>query len=211
MSLGVIPEYIERRPATRHVAVLTRYGRIIVSENRELEAHFAAKGLQILHDAPSAEVVLFGADTPNTWKVAGVLEEMGRESQALVDRGMHVGDAESSVFRYDVVLVDLAKNEQKEPWFVDAINPNGRTPGLLHYRGEQGGGGPNGFFSAFESGAICSYLVRAFPELCAKVVPQNDELALSRELQWLFWQCAHLGPTLGQLMYFRRIAGLVGH
>lgn len=51
-----------------------------------------------------------------------------------------------------MTAIDLAKNVQKEPWFLD-INPNGRIPALTDVL-------PNGEpIHIFESGAIMQYLV----------------------------------------------------
>jgi len=61
-------------------------------------------------EEPSRDLVLFAADTPNSWKPAGLLEELGVE--------------------YDVRVVDIMANEQKQPEFL-ALNPNGRTPVLV--------------------------------------------------------------------------------
>lgn len=83
-------------------------------------------------DGPfSAEIVLYAADTPNSWKVAALLEELG--------------------VAYEVVAIDIAQNTQKEPWFL-AMNPNGRTPAMLD-RSK-----PDEPFYLFESGAMLLYL-----------------------------------------------------
>jgi glutathione S-transferase/GST-like protein len=72
---------------------------------------------------------LYTAATPNGWKIAITLEELG--------------------LPYTVHPIDFAKNEQKEPWYT-AMNPNGRIPTIVDR--------DNGDFTVFESGAIMIYL-----------------------------------------------------
>ena len=74
-------------------------------------------------------IELFTASTPNGFKVAIALEELG--------------------LPYSVRQISLGKLEQKEPWFL-AINPNGRIPAIVDH--------DNGDFPVFESGAILIYL-----------------------------------------------------
>ena len=72
---------------------------------------------------------LYTAPTPNGWKASITLEELGTP--------------------YRVHPIDLGKNVQKEPWFLE-INPNGRIPAIVDRA--------NGDFAVFESGAIMLYL-----------------------------------------------------
>jgi glutathione S-transferase len=74
-------------------------------------------------------IELFTAATPNGWKAAITLEELGLE--------------------YSVRRIDFDKREQKEPWYLE-INPNGRIPTIVDH--------DNGDFAVFESGAIMIYL-----------------------------------------------------
>ncbi len=67
--------------------------------------------------------------TPNGWKAAITLEELG--------------------LPYTVKPIDINKGEQKEPAYT-AINPNGRIPAIVDR--------DNDDFAVFESGAIMMYL-----------------------------------------------------
>ncbi|MFG0607054.1 glutathione S-transferase family protein [Vibrio mimicus] len=71
----------------------------------------------------------YTAATPNGYKIAIALEEMGLE--------------------YNTHALNLSSNEQKEPAFT-AINPNGRIPAIVDRDNED--------FAVFESGAILIYL-----------------------------------------------------
>lgn len=76
---------------------------------------------------------LLTSETPNGWKVAILLEELG--------------------VPYKVTPISLADRVQKEGWYV-ALNPNARIPTLVD-RDE-------GDFAVFESGAIMIYLAEKF-------------------------------------------------
>ncbi len=71
----------------------------------------------------------YTAATPNGFKVAIALEELG--------------------LSYRVIPLDLSALDQKKPEFL-AINPNGRIPAIVDR--------DNGDFAVFESGAILLYL-----------------------------------------------------
>lgn len=74
-------------------------------------------------------IELFTASTPNGWKAAITLEELGLD--------------------YQVRPISFEKKEQKEPWYLK-LNPNGRIPTIVDH--DEGG------FVVFESGAIMVYL-----------------------------------------------------
>lgn len=78
---------------------------------------------------------LYSASTANGIKASILLEELG--------------------LPYKVTKIDISKNTQKEPWFLE-INPNGRIPALTDTfdDGEQ--------IRIFESGSILQYLVHRY-------------------------------------------------
>ena len=76
---------------------------------------------------------LLTSETPNGWKAAIMLEELG--------------------VPYKVTPISLTDRVQKEDWYV-ALNPNGHIPTLVDH--DAGG------FAVFESGAILIYLAEKF-------------------------------------------------
>jgi len=115
---------------------------------------------------------LYTSPTPNGRKVSIALEEMQ--------------------LPYTLHAIDLAKLQQKEPWFL-VINPNGRIPAIVD-RG-------NGDFAVFESGAILLYLA----EKTGRFLPSEPK-ARSQVLQWLMFQMGGVGPMMGQANVFYRYA-----
>jgi GST-like protein len=113
---------------------------------------------------------LYTAPTPNGWKASVTLEELG--------------------LRYEIHAVNLAKNEQKEPWFL-AINPNGRIPAIIDR--------DCGDLAVFESGAIMIHLA----EKTGRLLPR-DAAARARVLSWLMFQMGGVGPMMGQANVFFR-------
>ena len=73
-------------------------------------------------------------------------------------------------------LVNLQKNEQKQPAFV-SVNPMGKLPAITH-RGAV----------ITETGAICAYLADAFPQ--AGLAPSLDDPARGSYLRWMFFGAA---------------------
>ena len=113
---------------------------------------------------------LYTAATPNGHKASIALEELGLPYQ------MHV--------------IDLSKNVQKEDWFL-AICPNGRIPAIVDRDADN--------FAVFESGAILIYLA----EKTGKLVP-TDAKGRSLVMQWLMFQMGGIGPMMGQANVFFR-------
>ncbi len=114
-------------------------------------------------------IQLYTAPTPNGWKASIMLEELG--------------------LPYEVRLIRLNENEQKEPWYL-ALNPNGRIPTIV----DDG-------FAVFESGAILLYLA----EKTGKLLPA-DPKGRSVAIQWLMFQMGGIGPMQGQANVFFRYA-----
>ena len=112
---------------------------------------------------------LFTAATPQGWMVSIALEELGMP--------------------YRVHPVNLAADEQKQPWLLK-INPNGRIPAIVD-RGHDD-------FAVFESAAILLYLA----ERAGRLMPK-DARDRWRVIQWLVLQSAGLGPTLSEARHFR--------
>ena len=113
---------------------------------------------------------LYTAATPNGHKVSIALEELE--------------------LPYNLHLLDLGKNEQKQPDYL-AINPNGRIPTIVDRA--------NGDFAVFESGAILVYLA----ERTGQLMP-TDEKGRSLVMQWLMFQMGGVGPMMGQANVFFR-------
>ncbi len=113
---------------------------------------------------------LYTAATPNGHKASVTLEELG--------------------LPYTVHAINLASNEQKQPWFL-AINPNGRIPAIIDREADD--------FAVFESGAILIYLA----EKTGRLMP-SDAKGRSRVIQWLMFQMGGIGPMMGQANVFFR-------
>ncbi|KAJ3714777.1 glutathione S-transferase C-terminal-like protein [Lentinula raphanica] len=127
-------------------------------------------------------ITLYTAPTPNGFKVAVFLEELKKAYD----------------FKYDVRPVNVAKGEQKDPWFI-AINPNGRIPAIVdHHRNN---------FVVFETAAILVYLQQHYDtENRFGWDPKENPDEYSEMLQWIFFAHGGVGPMQGQLNHFRNAA-----
>ena len=96
---------------------------------------------------------------------------------------------------YTVKPINILASEQHTPDFA-ALSPNTRIPAIVDHDGP--GGAPH---SVFESGAILMYLA----EKSGQFWPA-DAAARSNVVQWLFFQCANVGPMFGQCGHFRGYA-----
>lgn len=96
---------------------------------------------------------------------------------------------------YTTKPINILKGEQHEPEFI-AISPNNRVPAIVDHDGP--GAKPH---TVFESGAILLYLAQK----TGKFWPRDpaDQSVLT---QWVFFQCANIGPMFGQCGHFRGYA-----
>lgn len=88
---------------------------------------------------------------------------------------------------YEVRVVDIERGEQRAPEFL-ALNPNGKIPVLVD---------PDRGRTLWESGAILIHLADR-----SGVLKPADEGERITALQWMLFQAAHVGPTLGQYWNF---------
>ena len=107
---------------------------------------------------------LHTSTTPNGRKISIALEELG--------------------LPYEVVRVDLGKNQQLEPGFL-AKNPNHKIPVL-----------EDGDLVVWESGAILLHLGEKYGR--GKILPA-DEKGRMAAIQYAFFQTGGIGPNLGRL------------
>lgn len=100
-------------------------------------------------------------------------------------------------FELDYVTrpINILTSEQHDPAFI-AISPNNRVPAIVD---RDGPGGKS--HTVFESGAILLYLAQK----TGKFWP-DDPTERSIVTQWLFFQCANIGPMFGQCGHFRGYA-----
>src|SRR5712672_1920492 len=115
-------------------------------------------------------ITLYAFATSNCQKISISLEELG--------------------LPYEVNLIDIRKNEQHAPDFLE-ISPNNKVPVIVDHDSQ---GEP---MPLFESGAILTFL----GEKTGRLLPPSGA-ARYRTLQWLHWQIGGLGPMFGQLGAF---------
>ncbi len=94
--------------------------------------------------------------TPNGWKIAILLEELG--------------------LPYNLKMVDIGKGEQFEPDFL-AIAPNNRMPAIVDNDGPDGEP-----ISVFESGAIMQYLARKHGQFYGE--GPREQVEVEQWLMW---------------------------
>ena len=119
---------------------------------------------------------LYAFPTPNGVKVSIMLEETG--------------------LAYEPHLIDISKNESKDPAFV-SLNPNGRIPAIIDPQGPDGEP-----IAVWESGAILVYLAEKTGRFLSIAPAQRYET-----LAWVFFQMSGIGPMFGQLGVYLRGPG----
>jgi GST-like protein len=92
---------------------------------------------------------------------------------------------------YDVHIVDIEKSEQNSSGF-RALNSNNKIPVIVD---------PDRNRTVIESGAILLYLAER-----SGVLRPRHEIDAGLTLQWILFQAAHVGPTLGQLWNYKIFA-----
>lgn len=110
--------------------------------------------------------------TPNGWKIAIALEELG--------------------LAYKVLPVNIGRGEQFEPSFA-RISPSHRMPAIV----DHDAGDADGPLCLAESGAILLYLA----DKTGRFMPSTPR-SRHQAMQWLMWQMSQLGPMLGQNGHF---------
>lgn len=121
-------------------------------------------------------IEVFYVASPNVHKICVALEEMALD--------------------YRLTPVDVSKGEHHDPTKVPGA-ASGKLP-VIRDDAPADGGEP---IAVFESGAILQYLAEKSGRLLS-----HEPRARLRELQWLFWQVAGLGPIGGQLWHFMAFA-----
>jgi len=150
----------------------------MTSRLARLAKHLHTTTAAMATNKTKTDIILYTTQTPNGIKASILLEELNLE--------------------YEVKPINLMKNEQKEPKFLE-INPNGRIPALTDTAED---GKP---IHIWESGAILEYLVARYDKDHKVSYPYG-----SREhwetISWLMWQMGGLGPMQGQANHFNRYA-----
>jgi len=95
----------------------------------------------------------------------------------------------------EVVLVDLAKGEQRKPELL-ALNPNGKVPVLV-----------DGDFVLTESQAIMAYLADTTP---GSTLYPKELRARADVNRWMFWSANHWGPAISILNWERMVKKVIG-
>ncbi|KAF7185762.1 Disulfide-bond oxidoreductase YfcG [Pseudocercospora fuligena] len=120
----------------------------------------------------------YTAGTPNGQKINITLEELG--------------------INYTVHKIDIAKNVQKEDWFLK-INPNGRIPAIVDKTSNTSGK------RVFEGASIQLYLTAKYdPDHKISFPYDSDEYW--EMVEWLVWMQSGIGPMQGQANHFYRYA-----
>ncbi|MCJ1366586.1 hypothetical protein MMC16_005715 [Acarospora aff. strigata] len=134
--------------------------------------------MAVVPDKKTPDITLYTTQTPNGIKISIALEELG--------------------LPFKVEKIDISKNTQKEPWFLE-INPNGRIPAMTDTftDGKQ--------IRVFESGSILQYLVEQYDTEHKISYPKGSRESYEVN-NWLFFLHGGVGPMQGQANHFYRYA-----
>jgi len=127
--------------------------------------------------APSTDIDLYTDGTPNGQKISCTLEELG--------------------VNYNVHHVNIAKNTQKEEWYLK-INPNGRIPAIV----DKTSGKPK---RVFEGASIQLYLTEKYDKDHRISFPYDSD-EYWEMVEWMVWLQSGIGPMQGQANHFYRYA-----
>lgn len=97
---------------------------------------------------------------------------------------------------FKIYVIDIIKNIQKEAWFIENINPNGRIPAIIDATGD------GKSIRLFESGAILQYLVDKYDKNNKLSYPYGTSLYYET-MQWVYFQTSGVGPMQGQANHFK--------
>ena len=87
---------------------------------------------------------------------------------------------------FSIEHVSLRAGVQKESWFINTLNPNGKIPALVD-RNRPTTTGAEGF-AVFESAAILLYLSQHYdPEHKLWFDPEKQPVEYSEMIQWIFF------------------------
>lgn len=128
----------------------------------------------------SSSIEVYTDQTPNGVKISMALEELG--------------------LSYKLHAIDISKNTQKEPWFLD-INPNGRIPAITDTLSTSDGKEER--IRVFESASILLYLIDQYDPEHKLSYPRGTK-EYYEMVNWVMFQNAQLGPMQGQANHFNR-------
>lgn len=97
--------------------------------------------------------------------------------------------------KYDVHVVNIRENEQKQDWFLK-LNPNGRIPTLVDTETN---------VTISETAAILQYIVDTYDKE-NKFSYKIGTPLYYKQLELLYFQMAGVGPMQGQLFHFAKVA-----
>ncbi|KAJ3551867.1 hypothetical protein NM688_g4460 [Phlebia brevispora] len=133
-------------------------------------------------------ILLYTWRTPNGRRVHVFLEEL----KAAYGTG---------VIDFDIELIDLDKNIQKQDWFIK-LNPNGRIPVIVDRKRDN--------FVVFETAAILLYLQQFYDKdnkfSFDKDTEPND---YNEALQWMFFAHGGVAPMQFEATYFNKFTSEV--